>query len=97
MKWLYFSLKTNENWIDFEIEGRWSKTVIIKYNEEAVVTEKIGMSLSWQTFEFVIVEEDSDVHYSIEVKPMWRLVSFTVTRNGIPLLVTHKDRRKIQL
>ena len=95
MKWNYLSFKVNENWIDFEINGVWSKKVVIKYNGDPVLTEKIGLLVSRRVFEFEVEEEQSNVHYSIELRPVRQLLSFIVFRDGKPIIVTNKDRKMV--
>lgn len=95
MTWHWLSINVNEKWIDFEVKGLWNKTVIIKYDDKPVITEKIGILLNRRKFDFDIVEEDSSVHYSIEVFPVYNTLGFTVLRNGTPLLVTNQNREVV--
>jgi len=91
-----FSLNVNENWIDLELNRAWRNEVVIKYNDEPVITEKLGFSSTEGEFEFIVLEEGTEVRYFVQLvleNEVWRTY---VTRNGNPLLVTYGNPKKIR-
>ena len=90
-----FSLNVNGNWIDLEYSSGWNWIVTIKYNDEPVLTEKIRGTSGRGEFEFDAVEENTEVRYYIEMVLLGERWEFYVTRNGIPILATSRNRREV--
>ena len=97
MRASWFSFNVNGNWIDIEQEISWLRPmVIVMYDGSPVVTEKLGFLWSSKDLEFDIIEEDTIVHYLIEIVRPCDIPLFNVFRDGEPIIVSVGDRRKLR-
>lgn len=93
----WFSFNVNGNWIDIEREIRMIRpTVIVRYDGNPVVTEKLEFLWSNKNLEFDIIEDDAIAHYLIEIVRLTDISIFNVIRDGEPIIVSMGDRRKLR-
>ncbi|MFW9979748.1 MAG: hypothetical protein ACFFEJ_16825 [Candidatus Thorarchaeota archaeon] len=96
MIWNWFSVNVNGNWIDFQTSGKLGITIVIRYNDEIVVTERMGaFSSRHRSFEFEGEEDGSNVRYLVEMIPLYRTLSFILYRDGVLILTSQRTRKKI--
>lgn len=99
MRASWFSFNANGNWIDIEREISWLRpNVIVMYNDNPIVTEKLEFLWSSKNLEFDVIEEDAIVHYLIEIVRMTGMIDmslFNVFRDGEPIIVSMGDRKRL--
>ncbi len=95
MVYYWCSLNVNGNWIDIELISALHREIVIKYNDEPVATGKLGFWSGRGEFNFVVHEDEGKIHYFVEIFPVFhnRAIGISVSRNGVPICVVHRDRR----
>jgi hypothetical protein len=78
-----------------ELDSQLHRRVVIKYCDKTVARGKLSWSRDGN-FDFIADEDGESVHYLIETFPVFRGIGFSVSRNGVKIFVTHRDRRSTQ-
>lgn len=95
MVFYWFSVNVNGNWIDMELKSRLSREIVIKYNDKPVATGKLEFWSGRGNLDFIVEEDGVNVHYFVEIFSVYqgRASGLSVSRNGVTIFVTHRDRR----
>jgi hypothetical protein len=87
----------NENWIDVELDTTQNRSIIIKYNEKAVVIEKLDSKAIRGLFDFEVDEEGSKARYLVGMSRVplqdW---TFFVRRNDHLVFITSRNRKEVE-